>query len=37
MKLDDREALAIIAAIAGAILGVTVGAILLLILSLWGR
>ena len=37
MKLDDNEALAIIAAILGAILGTTIGALLMIILGFWWR
>ena len=35
MKLDDREVLALLAAIAGAVLGTTIGAVLLLLLGFW--
>jgi integral membrane sensor domain MASE1 len=37
MKLDDREVLALLAAIAGAVLGTAIGAFLLLLLGFWGR
>ena len=37
MKLDENEVLAIITAIIGAILGTAIGALLLLIISFWGK
>ena len=37
MKLDDREWLALAAALLGAILGTAIGALLMLLLGFWGK